>query len=109
MRRIRELLYAVLLLVGAGYGFGNSGVGLALLWLEVRRERRDGRACTLARERRWREIIETEQLTFAHVSPWRVLLVGERSGRVEVFRDEVTDPDWARLRRACLGIGCDDP
>lgn len=96
MRRLREYLYAGLLLVGATFAFGNSGLGLALLWLEARRRRE------VSGPPPWPEVLATEAITFVHLSAFRVLFVAEASGRVEVFRDEVSARDWARVRRRCL-------
>ena len=98
MRRLRDLLLTGLGVICAGYWFGSSGVGLAVLWLEARRATAERPAGD------WRRVLARERLTFSHVGTQRVLLVGERSGRIEVFRDEVSPADWAELRRGCLSV-----
>ena len=97
LRRLRDLLLTGLGLIAAGYWFGSSGVGLGLLWLAARRSPRGG-----ASGNAWRQMLTGERLTFCHIGVWRVLLVGEHGGRIEVFRDEVGPEDWAELRRVCL-------
>ncbi len=87
---------AFLGLVCAGYWFGNTGLGLALLWMAARGIGSGPEAVA------WRKVLAEERLTFSHVTARRVLLVGARSGRLEVFRDEVDPAGWAALRRGCL-------
>ena len=97
MRRLYDGLIALLGLVCAVYWFGNSGAGLVILWLECRRSR-------ALPDTAWLDVLEDDRLTFAHVGTYRIVVVGERSGRGEVFRDEVSEVDWTRLRRRCLTV-----
>lgn len=97
MRRLYDGLIALLGLVCATYWFGNSGAGLVILWLECRRSR-------VRPDTVWVDVLDGDRLTFAHVGTYRIVVVGERSGRGEVFRDELAEVDWTRLRRRCLTI-----
>ena len=44
------------------------------------------------------------ELTFVHITPYRIVLCARGLGRIEVFRDEMSPADWARLRRDCLMV-----
>jgi hypothetical protein len=90
-------LHDGLLGVCAWYWFGASGLALLLLWRLARRERSG------PTDLDWRMLVESDELRFAHLTPWRVLLVGRGWRRCEIFRDELNDEDWARLRRLCIG------
>jgi hypothetical protein len=51
--------------------------------------------------------LDPERRAFVHLTPWRVVIrttgwFGERQ-RLEIFRDEIAPPEWARLRRMCRG------
>lgn len=102
---LRDLHDALLVLLGvlcAAYWFGNSGAGLALLWWESRRARA---VLQGPPDLTWIDTLDDDRLTFAYVGVHRVVVIGERCGRREVFRDEMSAPAWVRLRRRCLGTG----
>ena len=50
----------------------------------------------------WSAYLTADELTFVHLLPYRIVLRAEGLGRIEVFRDELSPEDWARLRRVCL-------
>lgn len=102
-RRLRELHACVRMLLAvlcAAYWFGNSGLGLALLWWE---SRRSAASVAALPDDAWLQALENDELVFAHVGSLRVVVIGSRLGRHEVFRDELSEVAWIRLRRHCCG------
>jgi hypothetical protein len=87
------------------YWLGASGAALAVLWLRARAVDAPPRS-----ELSWAEVeacLDPERRAFVHLTPWRVVIrttgwFGERQ-RLEIFRDEIAPPEWARLRRMCRG------
>lgn len=102
LRGLHDALLVLLGVLCAAYWFGNSGFGLALLWWESRRARA---ALQGPPDLGWIDTLDDDRLTFAHVGAYRVVVIGERCGRREVFRDEVSERAWVRLRRRCLSAG----
>jgi len=98
LRLCQESAYRVIGLLCAWLWFGNSGLALGVLWLVATRQRH---GCQRSVDH-WSALVESEMLSFVHMAPHRVLFVVRGAGRVEIFRDEVTQSDWARLRRSCL-------
>jgi hypothetical protein len=90
-RTLQAGLEALLLVACAVYWFGNTGFGLALLWLATRRL--PGRCTAPNGFQHLRPICVT-----AH----RVLLRAEDGRRIEIFRDEMTPAGWAALKRSCF-------
>ncbi|HEY5645505.1 MAG TPA: hypothetical protein VIS76_06175 [Pseudomonadales bacterium] len=92
---------AVVGVLCAGYWFGNSGAGLALLWWESRRRSVSGGRRSAAG---WIDRLDDDELIFAYVGAYRIVVVGRRCGRREVFRDELSELAWVRLRRRCWAV-----
>ena len=92
---------ALLGLVCAAYWFGNSGAGLVILWLECRRR---APVAPVIAEPGWLDALHGDRITFTHVGTFRIVVIGERCGRREVFRDECSELEWTRLRRRCLTV-----
>ncbi len=92
-RSFWRLLERLLVVVCATFWFGNTGFGLALLLL-------------VARHRPSR-IPDAQRLLSAEViSVWvgreRILVRCARQGRLEIYRDEVSEANWAAIRRTVL-------
>ncbi len=98
LRYWHDALLLVLGVVCATYWFGNSGAGLVILWWESRRPSRT----VSAPDTGWIETLDEDRLTFAYVGTWRMVVIGQRCGRRDVFRDELSAVAWTRLRRRCL-------
>jgi len=76
-------------LYGGWIWFGNSGLGLLGLWSYLHYPRRKVRHL----------VIDLSQLRAARLEPLRICL-RFRTWRVEeIFRDEVSEREWAALRR----------
>lgn len=93
-RRLWTLLDALLLVACAGYWFGNTGLGLALLWLAG-----PGRLGLAAEQVRAEE---ADASTPIWLGERRLCLEGQDGRRIEIFRDELSAADWAALRRRAL-------
>ena len=91
-RSRQRLLEALLVIACAGYWFGNSGLGLAILWLAGPGRGRPDSAVPA----------NCEGLQPVWMSRGRICLRGEDGRCLEVFRDELNPRDWAALRRRCL-------
>lgn len=83
---------ALLLIACAGYWFGNTGLGLAVLWLAG-----PGRPCVAAPRP-----MNLAGLRAVWVSERRLLLRADHGQRLEIYRDEVSALEWATLKRCCL-------
>ncbi len=92
LRALWGLLEAVLLVVCASYWFGNTGAGLALLWLAVpdRLRFEPGEAPRL------------EAMRPIRLGCYRVCLRGADGRRHEIYRDELSPAQWAALKRRCF-------
>ncbi|MGE0625448.1 MAG: hypothetical protein AB7I04_20010 [Pseudomonadales bacterium] len=99
LRHLYNGALALLAMICAAGWFGNSGAGLMLLWWESRRASAAGAATPDAA---WLEDLEADELVFAHVGSLRIVVVGARLGRRDVFRDELAEESWTRLRRRCF-------
>ena len=99
MRSFHESVWLLLSLIGAWLWLGASGLALVFLWFVSRQAVR-----TLQRvqARNWPAYLDAESLTFVHLLPYRIVLRAGGLERIEVFKDELSPQDWARLRRACL-------
>ena len=102
LRAWRDGLLAVLEVVCAAYWFGNSGAGLMVLWWACRCQ--DRRTSTTFVDTTWVKGLDNERIVFAYVGVWRVVLIGQNCGRREVFRDELSEVAWTRLKRYCLTV-----
>jgi len=83
---------ALLLVACAGYWFGNTGLGLAVLWLSVSGQPRV--ACA--------DSAGLVGSMAVWVSEHRLLLRTDDGRRIEIYRDEVSAREWATLKR--LGL-----
>ncbi len=91
-RTLWRAIEVMLLLACASFWFGNTGLGLTLLWLGC-----PGRL----------GIESALPPSLAGMKPvWvgqrRVRLGGEDGLRVDVYRDEMSPSEWASLKRQCL-------
>lgn len=91
-RTLWTVLESVLLIACAGYWFGNTGLGLAALWLAGPGRLHIESALPLSNT--WGEPVWMSQR--------RVRLRAEDGRRVEYFRDEMSDSEWSALKRRCL-------
>ncbi len=91
-RRLGVVLEAGLLLACASYWFGNTGLGLAVLWLAV--------------PGRWQaEAVPAgaiDGLRPIWLSQRRILARGAHGRRIAFYADEMGASEWAALRRRCL-------
>jgi hypothetical protein len=92
VRRAFETLRLTLNLICGWVWFGSSGVALVCLWIAANRREGAGDGAVVS---------DSGTVLFSHVTPFRVVFT-TRSGRFEVYRDEVSALEWARLRRRCL-------
>ena len=83
---------ALLLIACAGYWFGNTGLGLAVLWLA-------GPGRPPAAALRPRNLVGFRAVW---VSEQRVLLRAGDGQRHEIYCDEVSAREWASLKRLCF-------
>ena len=91
-RTLWTAVESLLLVACAGYWFGNTGVGLAVLWLAG-----PGWPCIAAPMS-----AHLAPLRAVWVSERRLLLRAEDGLRIEVYRDEVSAREWASLKRRGL-------
>jgi hypothetical protein len=103
MRNLQAVADALLYLASGWIWFGSSGLALAVLWLVSRRPI----AAPAAADRIG--LPDPELLIFAHVDDFRVLIICRDGRRLEVFRDELSALDWARLRRTCFCLAGNQP
>ena len=96
-RRFWVLLDALLLIACAGYWLGNTGIGLALLWLAGPGwlERESEQAAE-------RNMDQLRELNPIWVSEHRLCFRGPDGSRIEFFRDEASAAEWAALKRHAL-------
>ena len=87
-RTLQAGLDALFLVAFAGYWFGNTGIGLAALWLASRQL-----------PGRFAAPDSFEHLTPVCLTAQRALLRAEDGRRLEVFRDELSPARWAALKR----------
>ena len=92
-RRAWHLLEQVLLILCAFYWFGNTGAGLSLLFL-VARYTPPPIPCVAS--------VLRADIRSVWIGRDRILVRCARQGRLEIYRGEVSEPDWAALRRALL-------
>ena len=95
------MLDALLLIGCAACWFGNTGFGLALLWLSCSGWlSQPGRAPRVVGS----DGIEvvTAELTPVWLSEQRLCFKGRDGRRVDIYRDEVSTADWAALKRQAL-------
>lgn len=93
MRHLSGVLEALLIVAFAGVWFGNTGLGLAALWLAV-----PGRL----RVEPVGPLFNLDGLWPVWLSRQRILLRGRGGRRVALYRDEMSASQWAALKRRCL-------
>ena len=92
-RYVWHLLERLLVVVSAFCWFGNTGLGLSLLLLATRSGPLPAPHL---------DAVFSARIRSAWVGTDRVLVRCARQGRLEVFRDEVSEAEWAALRRFVL-------
>ncbi len=99
MRSFHETLWLLLSLIGAWLWLGASGFALVGLWFVSQQGRRTRQRIQASN---WPAYLTAEKLTFVHLLPYRIVLRAGGLARIEVFQDELSPQDWARLRRVCV-------